>query len=487
MSGPGRGAHPGSAPTAVEGFESLAELALDLRWSWNHGGDQVWRQLGPTLWQLTQNPWVVLQTASRDRLERVLADPGFRGKVDDLLRAKHDAQRTPAWFQQAHPLSALTCVAYFSMEFMLSEALPIYSGGLGNVAGDQLKAASDLGVPVVGVGLLYQQGYFRQVVDQEGAQQALFPYNDPGQLPITPLRTADGEWLRLEIALPGYSVWLRAWQVQVGRVKLYLLDSNDAANYPAHRGITSELYGGGPELRLKQELLLGIGGWRLLEALGHRPEVCHLNEGHAAFAVLERARSFMTATGEPFEVALAVTRAGNLFTTHTAVAAGFDRFAPALVEQCAAVPGLAGGGSAGGARDQRGAHAHLGLGLGRRALDRSLRQGPLAGRGGDPGAGHPRSARRQDLGVPHRRQQGVRGFRARAGGHAAGRPRRPARRDGRGRRPTGSQGADPGIRPALRQLQAAQPAAERPGAAAAPAGRSAAAGAAGPGRQGPPG
>jgi len=139
--------------------------------------------------------------------------------------------------------------------------------------------------------------------------------------------------LRLEIALPGYSVWLRAWQVQVGRVKLYLLDSNDAANFPVHRGITSELYGGGPELRLKQELLLGIGGWRLLGALGIQPEVCHLNEGHAAFAVLERARNFMEETGQPFEVALATTRAGNLFTTHTAVDAGFDRFAPALIEQ----------------------------------------------------------------------------------------------------------------------------------------------------------
>ncbi|MEP6606857.1 MAG: alpha-glucan family phosphorylase, partial [Nitrosospira sp.] len=219
------------------------------------------------------------------------------------------------------------------MEFMLSEALPIYSGGLGNVAGDQLKAASDLGVPVVGVGLLYQQGYFRQVIDKNGEQQALFPYNDPGQLPITPLRQPNGEWLRLEIALPGYSVWLRAWQVQVGRVKLYLLDSNDAANFPVHRGITSELYGGGPELRLKQEMLLGIGGWRLLRALGIQPEVCHLNEGHAAFAVLERARSFMEETGQPFEVALAVTRAGNLFTTHTAVAAGFDRFPPALIGQ----------------------------------------------------------------------------------------------------------------------------------------------------------
>jgi len=219
------------------------------------------------------------------------------------------------------------------MEFMLSEALPIYSGGLGNVAGDQLKAANDLGAPVIGVGLLYQQGYFRQVIDKDGAQEALFPYNDPGQLPITPVRQANGEWLRLEIVLPGYSVWLRAWQVRVGRVTLYLLDSSDAANFPAHRGITSVLYGGGPELRLKQELLLGIGGWRLLDALGLHPDVCHLNEGHAAFAVLERARSFMQETAQPFDVALTVTRAGNLFTTHTAVAAGFDRFAPTLIEQ----------------------------------------------------------------------------------------------------------------------------------------------------------
>ena len=201
------------------------------------------------------------------------------------------------------------------------------------MAGDQLKAASDLGVPVVGVGLLYQQGYFRQVLDKDGAQQALFPYNDPGQLPITPLRQSNGEWLRLELDLPGYPVWLRAWQVQVGRVQLYLLDSNDLANLPAHRGITSELYGGGPELRLNQELVLGIGGWRLLNALGIKPEVCHLNEGHAAFAVLERARTFMEETGQPFEVALSATRSGNLFTTHTPVAVGFDRFAPALIEQ----------------------------------------------------------------------------------------------------------------------------------------------------------
>ena len=334
MSDQPRVSHPiyNLLPTEIEGFDSLAELALDMRWSWNHATDGVWRTLDPLLWELTQNPWVVLQTASRDQIERVLANPVFRKNVDDLLRDKRQAAERPAWFQQKHPQTPLTCVAYFSMEFMLSEALPIYSGGLGNVAGDQLKAASDLGVPVVGVGLLYQQGYFRQVIDKDGQQQALYPYNDPGQLPITPVRQENGEWLRLEIALPGYSVWLRAWQVQVGRVKLYLLDSNDAANFPAHRGITSELYGGGPELRLKQELLLGIGGWRLLRALGLKPEVCHLNEGHAAFAVLERARSFMEETGQPFEVALAATRAGNLFTTHTAVAAGFDRFAPALIE-----------------------------------------------------------------------------------------------------------------------------------------------------------
>ena len=320
-------------PTEVEGFDSLAELALDMHWYWNHSADEVWKELDPELWEITYNPWVVLQTVSRERLHRALADPAFRRKVDDLLQGMRDEAESPAWFQQSHPQSPLTSVAYFSMEFMLSEALPIYSGGLGNVAGDQLKTASDLGVPVVGVGLLYQQGYFRQVIDKDGAQQALFPYNDPGQLPVTPLREPNGEWLRLELKLPGYSLWLRTWQVQVGRVKLYLLDSNDPANFPPRRGITSELYGGGPELRLNQEMVLGIGGWRLLKALGIKPEVCHLNEGHAAFAVLERARTFMEETGQPFDVALAVTRAGNLFTTHTPVAAGFDRFDPALVEQ----------------------------------------------------------------------------------------------------------------------------------------------------------
>jgi glycogen phosphorylase len=317
----------------VDGFDSLAELALDLYWYWNHSADEVWNQLDPVLWKRTYNPWVVLQTISRDQLRHALNDPVFRKKVDDLLRTKHQETESEKWFQRNHSRVPLTSVAYFSMEFMLSEALPIYSGGLGNVAGDQLKTANDLGVPVVGVGLLYQQGYFRQIIDKDGAQQALFPYNDPGQLPITPLRDQGGEWLRLEIKLPGYSVWLRTWEVQVGRVKLFLLDSNDPANFPARRGITSELYGGGAELRLNQELVLGIGGWRLLNALGIHPEVCHLNEGHAAFAVLERARTFMEETGQSFDAALAITRAGNLFTTHTPVDAGFDHFSPALIEQ----------------------------------------------------------------------------------------------------------------------------------------------------------
>jgi starch phosphorylase len=320
-------------PTDLEAFDPLAELALDMRWSWSHATDEVWRSLDSDLWRTTQSPWFVLQTVSPDRIQRAWGDPAFRKRVEDLLTQRRRELGAPAWFQGAYPGSALTLVAYFSMEFMLSQALPIYSGGLGNVAGDQLKATSDLGVPVVGVGLLWQQGYFRQVIAQDGSQQALFPYNAPGQLPITPLREASGEWLRIQVALPGAAVWLRAWQVQVGRVKLYLLDSNDAENLPAHRAITSELYGGGAELRLQQEMVLGIGGWRLLSALGLKPEVCHLNEGHAAFAVLERARGFMDLTKQPFDVALGVTRAGNMFTTHTAVAAGFDRFSPELVQR----------------------------------------------------------------------------------------------------------------------------------------------------------
>ncbi len=321
----------GILPSDNEGMETLAGLALDLRWSWNHAADELWEQLDQQLWELTHNPWIVLQTVSRDQLEKQLTNEVFKQKMNELTDIKERENTNPAWFQQKHARAPLSCVAYFSMEYMLSEALPVYVGGLGNVAGDQLKSASDLGIPVVAVGLLYQQGYFRQEVDMNGNQQAMFPYNDPGQLPITPLRLPNGEWLRLKIILEGYTVWLRAWEVQVGRVKLYLLDSNDVANLPQHRAITSELYAGGEEMRIKQEIILGMGGWRLLQELDIQPEVCHMNEGHAAFLILERARSFMMENGLSFEAALAVTRAGNLFTTHTAVAAGFDHFNPSLM------------------------------------------------------------------------------------------------------------------------------------------------------------
>ena len=320
-------------PTQLEVIKLLSELALELRVSWDHSTDDIWRKLDPDLWQLTRNPTLVLHATSETRLRELAGDTDFRRRVEDFVLLRRQYQQSPGWYQFAHQGAPLNHVAYFSMEFGVSEALPIYSGGLGNVAGDQLKAASDLSVPVVGIGLLYQQGYFRQTIDAEGNQSALYPYNPPSELPITPVRDSDGKILRLEFDLPGYKFWLRAWQASVGRVTLYLLDSNDGANMPFHRGITSELYGGGADLRLTQEMVLGIGGWRLLQHLGIRADVCHLNEGHAAFAVLERAACFMEQTGKSLEVALTATRAGNLFTTHTPVAAGFDRFDPPLARR----------------------------------------------------------------------------------------------------------------------------------------------------------
>src|ERR1035437_641053 len=275
----------------------------------------------------------MLQTVSQEKLNALTSNELFREKLDEIIQRRQRHEQASSWFQRTYSEPPFARVAYFSMEFMLSDALPIYSGGLGNVAGDQLKAASDLGVPIVGVGLLYQVGYFRQRIDAEGRQQALYPFNDPGQLPIRPVRQANGEWLRIALGLPGFQLWVRAWEVEVGRAKLYLLDTNDPANLPEYRGITSELYGGGPELRISQEQVLGIGGWRLLCALGIQPALCPHNEGHAAFAVLERARDYMEEAKVSFDAALTVPRAGNLFTTHTPVEAGFDRFSPALVER----------------------------------------------------------------------------------------------------------------------------------------------------------
>jgi starch phosphorylase len=218
------------------------------------------------------------------------------------------------------------------MEFGLGEALPIYAGGLGILAGDVLKTASDLGLPIVGIGLLYQSGYFRQLVDAKGWQQEILTYNEPASLPIEPV-SKDGDLLVVKIELPGRLLRLRVWRARVGCVDLYLLDSNDPLNHPLDRGITGQLYGGGSEQRLMQEVVLGVGGWQLLESLGLDVEICHINEGHAAFAVLERARQFMRKAGVSFAEAFWATRAGNVFTTHTPVNAGFDRYAPELIRQ----------------------------------------------------------------------------------------------------------------------------------------------------------
>ena len=326
-------AQPPARPPARLGIESLTELALDLHWSWNHRSDELWALLDPDLWAATHNPWAVLQTVSKAKLEMFLARPDVQERVGALLEHRRGRAESSMWFERTHSAAAVTGIAYFSMEFALAEALPIYSGGLGNVAGDQLKAACDLGIPVTGVGLLYQQGYFRQQIDSDGTQHALYPYNDPDQLPITPVHDASGELLRLELDWPGHPIRIRAWSVRVDQRTLSLLASNDPANPPAARSITSELYGGGPELRLQQEIVLGIGGWRLMHTLGLEPEVCHLNEGHAALAVLERARTFAERAGCSFDEALMATRVGNLFTTHTAVPAGFDRFRPALIDR----------------------------------------------------------------------------------------------------------------------------------------------------------
>lgn len=317
-------------PQMPPGLEALADLALNMRWCWNHASDALWARLDPKLWQQTHNPWLILQSVSGQRLQRLAADAEFTRHLDGLMEQQRHALREPGWFRQQSPGRQPGCIAYFSMEFGLTEVLPLYSGGLGILAGDCLKTASDLDVPLVGISLLYQQGYFRQVLDSHGRQREFYPYNDPIQMPVMPVRNSSGEWLRVSVPLPGRTLRLQVWQARVGRVTLYLLDSNDPLNSPPDRGITGELYGGGPELRLQQEMVLGIGGWHLLQALGLDPEVCHLNEGHAAFAVLARANGFRHRNGCDFDTALTATRAGNLFTTHTPVAAGFDRFDPEL-------------------------------------------------------------------------------------------------------------------------------------------------------------
>ncbi len=319
---------PSRLPPSIE---RIAEFAMDLRWTWCHPCDTLWSSINPERWERTRNPWHILQGVSAARLEALSHDPAFLAELRRFDEERRATLATTTWMQQAHPEAPLGAVAYFSLEFGFGEALPLYAGGLGVLAADHLKAASDLGVPVVGVGLLYQEGYFRQSIDPGGAQRETYPYNDPLSLPIEPVLDGEGGWEHVRLALPGRHLALRVWRATAGNSTLLLLDSNDPLNAPADRGITAKLYGGGPEVRLLQELVLGIGGWRALEAAGVEADVCHLNEGHAAFAAIERARRFALQHRISFDRALWATRAGNLFTTHTPVAAGFDRFPPALL------------------------------------------------------------------------------------------------------------------------------------------------------------
>src|SRR5579875_250836 len=310
-------------------LEGLATLALDLRFAHDPDNETLWDEINREVWRTTRSPWLVLVSSRADRLEELRQNARFLEQVERQLKAREHYLRRAKWFEQAHPERALR-VAYFSMEFGLSPGFPMYAGGLGILAGDHIKSASDLGVPMVGVSLLFQSGYFRQLIGPEGDQIEVYPDYRIEHLPVRPVLSSSGDQLRVGVELPGRVVYLRVWQIQVGSATLYLLDSNDSLNSEEDRKITSRLYGGDLELRIKQEIALGIGGWRMLEALGIDCPVCHLNEGHTAFAVLERARSFMTRAGKSFGVALRCTRAGNLFTTHTAVPEGLDSFPPEL-------------------------------------------------------------------------------------------------------------------------------------------------------------
>ncbi len=316
-----------------EPIRALGDLSLDLRWSWCHGTDSLWQMLDGELWTRTRNPWLILQLMPARRLQELAGDARFLEELDRVQRKCREYLQTRTPWEDVRPADFQGPIAYFSMEFGITEVLPVYSGGLGVLSGDHLKTASDLGVPMVGIGLLYQEGYFRQMLDAHGRQIELYPANLPDTLPISAVRAADGQRLVVPVDLPGRTLRLLVWKAQIGRVPLYLLDSNDPLNSPADRGITGQLYGGGKENRLTQEIALGIGGWRLLELLGLDPAVCHLNEGHAALVTLERARAFMRRHKVGFWPALWATRAGNVFTTHTPVAAAFDTFPVELLAQ----------------------------------------------------------------------------------------------------------------------------------------------------------
>jgi len=324
-----------AVPSLPAPLERLRELAFNLRWAWHHDTIELFRRLDSVLWEtIGHNPVLMLGTIDQAKLEAAACDEGFLAHLDRVaqdLDAYMAAEST--WFRRAHGVSRAPLIAYFSAEFGITECLSIFAGGLGVLAGDHLKSASDLGVPLVGVGLLYQQGYFRQYLNEAGWQQEVYENNDFQNLPLTLKRRTDGSPLTVEFSLPGRKVIAQVWLAQVGRVPLYLLDTNISANRPEDRDITDQLYGGDVEMRIKQEILLGVGGFLALEALGLEPTVYHMNEGYSAFLGLERTRRLMEKYSLSFAEAREAASAGLVFTTHTAVAAGHDYFPPALMDR----------------------------------------------------------------------------------------------------------------------------------------------------------
>lgn len=316
-------------------LEGLRELAYNLRWTWDHETINLFRRLDRELWETTgHNPVLMLGTISQERLNEAASDEGFLAHQNRILQKLREYMRTEGtWYEKHYRRSRQTKIAYFSAEFGLTEALPIYSGGLGILAGDHIKAASELGLPLVGVGLVYQQGYFRQYLNVDGWQQERYPVNDFYNLPILPVREKDGSHVLINVDLPGRKVHARIWKAQVGRVPLYLLDTNIPENNKHDEDITDALYHADHDIRIKQEIVLGVGGMRALKALGIVPDVCHLNEGHSAFLGLERIRIIMEQHKLSFYEAKEVAAAGQVFTTHTAVPAGIDKFAPELMDR----------------------------------------------------------------------------------------------------------------------------------------------------------
>ncbi len=315
-------------------LERLREIAYNLWWTWAPIASELFSRVDPELWEHVHgNPIELLSLVEQKRLDDLAADDAFMSHLESAWTTFEKYMAREGWFSRRFPEAAKATVAYFSMEYGLHESLPIYSGGLGVLAGDHLKTASDLGLPLVGVGLAYAEGYFRQVLNDDGWQAERYPINDWHRLPVQPVLDASGQRLVIHVAYPHGDVHAQLWRVQVGRVPLYLLDANVEQNAPADRSITGPLYGGDAVFRVRLEIMLGIGGVHALAAVGHYPTACHMNEGHSAFLALERIARVMRERGATFTVASEACSASNIFTTHTPVPAGNDAFAPDLVRR----------------------------------------------------------------------------------------------------------------------------------------------------------